>query len=143
MKIKEIMTGNPAFCTPQTALQEVAQLMVDNDCGCIPVIENETSKVPYGVITDRDITARVVAKGLDPSKLKAADAMTADVVTVMADTSLEKCCDLMKEKQIRRVVVVDDKGACVGMISQADLAINASEQKTAEVVQEISRTAAA
>ena len=136
------MTESPACCTADTPLREVAQMMVQNDCGCIPVVENEDSKKPIGMITDRDITTRVVAEGKNPKDLTAKDAMTSEVVSVTPDTSIEDCCNLMEERQIRRIAVVDNSGSCCGMIAQADIANNASESKTAEVVQEVSRATA-
>jgi CBS domain-containing protein len=141
MNVSEIMTKNPACCTPDTSLQEVAKMMVDSDCGCIPVVDSEDSKMPVGMITDRDITCRVVAKGQNPLDLTAQDAMTTTVVSVTPDTSVEDCCNLMEESQIRRVAVVDENGACCGIVAQADVANNASESKTAEVVQEVSKGA--
>lgn len=143
MQVKDIMTADPACCTADTSLQEVAQMMVDHDCGCIPIVENKDSKVPVGVITDRDIATRVVAKGKNPLDLTAGDAMTASVVSVTPETSLEECCNLMETEQIRRVTVVDANGGCCGIIAQADIANNASERKTAEVVQEVSKASAA
>lgn len=142
MNVREIMTESPACCTADTPLQEVAQMMVQNDCGCIPVVENEDSKKPIGMITDRDITTRVVAEGKNPKDLTAKDAMTSEVVSVTPDTSIEDCCNLMEEKQIRRIAVVDNSGSCCGMIAQADIANNASVSTTAEVVQEVSRATA-
>ena len=142
MNVREIMTESPACCTADTPLREVAQMMVQNDCGCIPVVENEDSKKPIGMITDRDITTRVVAEGKNPKDLTAKDAMTSEVVSVTPDTSIEDCCNLMEERQIRRIAVVDNSGSCCGMIAQADIANNASESKTAEVVQEVSRATA-
>lgn len=140
MNVKEIMTKDPACCSKDTNLQEVAKMMKDNDCGCIPVIENEDSKKPVGVITDRDICCRTVAEGKNPLDLTAADAMTSNVETVKEDTSVEDCCSLMEDKQIRRVVVVDDNGGCCGIVAQADIAIKTNEHKTAEVVQEVSKS---
>ena len=142
MNVAEIMTKDPACCTPDTSLQEVAQMMVDSDCGCIPVVDSADSRMPIGMITDRDITCRVVAKGQNPLDLTAQDAMTTTVVSVTPETSVEECCNLMEESQIRRVAVVDEKGACCGIIAQADIAKNASDKKTAEVVQEVSKAAA-
>ena len=142
MNVGEIMTESPACCTPDTSLQEVAKMMVDNDCGCIPVVDDEGSKMPVGMITDRDITCRVVANGQNPLDLTAQDAMTSTVISVTPDTSIEDCCNLMEESQIRRVAVVDETGACCGIIAQADIANNAGERKTAEVVQEVSKGAA-
>lgn len=141
MNVKDVMTADPACCTPETSLQEVAKMMVDHDCGCIPVVDGEKTKMPVGMITDRDITCRVVAKGQNPLDLTAQDAMTTTVVSVTADTSLEDCCNLMEESQIRRIAVVDESGACCGIVAQADVAINAGDSKTAEVVQEVSKAA--
>ena len=140
MNVGEIMTKDPSCCAPEASLQEVAKLMVDNDCGCIPVVDK--SNKPLGMITDRDITVRVIAKGLDPLGLTARDAMTPSVVSVTPDTSIEECCNKMEESQIRRIAVVDKDGACCGMIAQADIANNAGDRTTAEVVQEVSKTAA-
>jgi len=141
MNVSEIMTKDPTCCTPDTGLQEVAQMMVDDDCGCIPVVDNEDSKMPVGMITDRDITCRVVAKGQNPLDLTAQDAMTTTVVSATPDTSIEECCDLMEDSQIRRIAVVDENGACCGIVAQADIAANLSGNKTGEVVQEVSRGA--
>jgi CBS domain-containing protein len=135
------MTKNPACCTSETGLQEVAKLMVEHDCGCIPVVDSEESKMPIGMITDRDIACRVVAAGKNPLDLTAGDAMSSTVVSVTPDTSLEDCCNLMENSQIRRVAVVDENGACCGIIAQADIATHASDRKTAEVVQEVSKSA--
>src|SRR5688500_1296496 len=132
MNVREIMTADPACCTPDTSLQEVAKMMVDSDCGCIPVVDSTDTKMPVGMITDRDITCRVVAKGQNPLDMTAQDAMTTTVVSVTPDTTIEDCCNLMEESQIRRVAVVDENGACCGIIAQADVAIHASDRKTAE-----------
>lgn len=143
MYVKEIMTRDPATCGAESSLQEVAQMMVDNDCGCIPVVENNDTKTPVGVVTDRDICCRVVAKGKNPLDLTAGDVMTSDIATVKPDTSVEDCCNLMEERQIRRILVVDDSGACCGIVAQADIANNTGREMTAEVVQEVSRSASA
>ncbi|HEV8593681.1 MAG TPA: CBS domain-containing protein [Pyrinomonadaceae bacterium] len=142
MLVQEIMTKNPACCPPDAMLQDVARMMIDNDCGCIPIVENTDSKIPVGMLTDRDITTRIVAEGKNPLDLTAADAMSPSVITVTPDTSLEQCCTLMEENQLRRLAVVDAGGACCGIIAQADIATNASKSKTAEVVQEVSRASA-
>ena len=76
MQVKDVMTANPACCTPNNALPEVARMMVDNDCGEIPVVENQEKKIPVGVITDRDIVCRAVANDKNPLELKVKDCMT-------------------------------------------------------------------
>ena len=141
MVVQDIMTEDPACCTPDTSLQEVAKMMVDCDCGCIPVVDDEDAKMPVGMITDRDITCRVVAQGRNPLDLTARDAMTSTVVSVTPDTSLEDCLNLMEESQIRRIAVVDEQGAVCGIVAQADIANNAGPRQTAEVVQEVSKSA--
>ncbi len=142
MKVREIMTENPAHAMPDTSLQEIAKMMVENDCGCIPIIEGGDAKTPVGMITDRDIVVRSVAENKNPLDLQAGDIMTGGIVTVTPETSVEECCNLMETKQIRRVAVVDKNGALCGMVAQADIAINASNDKTAEVVQEVSKATA-
>lgn len=138
MQVKDIMTTDPQCCTPDATLERVARMMVDNDCGEIPVVENMASMIPVGVITDRDITCRTVAQGLNPLTMTAADCMSAPPATVMPDMSLDECCKVMEENQIRRVPVVDASGACCGIVAQADIARHASKRDTAEVVREVS-----
>jgi CBS domain-containing protein len=138
MKIQEIMTPNPACCGPETNVGEVARLMVDHDCGEIPVVRNGR---PIGVITDRDIAARAVAAGRNPLEMKASDLMSSPVITVTPNTGVDECCETMEEHQIRRVPVVDERGSCCGMVSQADIAKHASARTTAQVVKEVSRPA--
>lgn len=137
MQTREIMTNDPACCGPDTPLPEVARLMVEHDCGEIPVVD-ETKK-PIGVVTDRDITCRTVAEGKNPLELTARDCMSSPAVTVTPDTSVDDCCKTMEENQVRRVPVVDESGACCGMVSQADVAQRGSKDEAAEVVREVSR----
>lgn len=130
------MTAAPQCCSRETTLNEVANLMVEADCGEIPVTDNNRL---VGVITDRDIVCRVVAKGKNPSAVTAAECMTEPVVTVNEDTTLEEVLSLMEDKQIRRVPVVDASGGCCGIISQADVALTARESQVGELVREVSK----
>lgn len=143
MIVKEIMTANPACCTAETNLQEVAKLMVDHDCGEIPVVDNQSTKKPIGVITDRDIVCRAVAKGNNPLDLTAADCMTKPCVTVKPEMSIEDCGRVLEQNKIRRVPVVDTAGSCCGIVAVADIALRASENVTTEVVREVSEPGAA
>ncbi|MGI8836547.1 MAG: CBS domain-containing protein [Pyrinomonadaceae bacterium] len=138
MQVKDIMTPDPACATPDTTLQRVAELMVQNDCGEIPIVGNMASMVPVGVITDRDITCRTVAKGLNPLVMRVMDCMSQPALTVVPDMTIEACCSVMEDAQIRRVVVVDASGACVGIVAQADIARHASKNDAGEVVREVS-----
>lgn len=139
MKVNEIMSKDPACCTPESRLGEVARLMVENDCGEIPVVDSKRTMRPVGVITDRDIVVRTVAEGKNPLEAEAGDCMSSPAVTVTPETSVEECCDIMEERQLRRVPVVDDAGACCGIVAQADIARHAPTDQTAEVVKEVSR----
>jgi CBS-domain-containing membrane protein len=141
MQVREIMTREPACCTPETKLQEVARLMSEHDCGEIPVVDGNSAPKPVGVITDRDIALRAVAAGRDPSRLTARDCMTTPVVTVTPETEVESCCQVLEQHQIRRVPVVNERGEICGMVAQADIATFAPERATAEVVRSISQPA--
>lgn len=117
--------------------------MTEHDCGDIPVIQDGDGRIPIGVITDLDITCRAVAEGRKPLELSAGDCMSKPVVTVRPDTVLEDCCHMMERNQIRRVPVVDERGACCGVVSQADIARVASEARAGQVLREVSRQTSA
>jgi CBS domain-containing protein len=139
MKVKSIMTVDPASCTPDTNLAEVGRLMVENDCGEIPVVETNGGLKPVGVITDRDIVCRAVARQINPLELRAKDCMTSPVLAVAEDASVDDCCDLMETHQVRRALVVDGAGALCGIVSQADIARHLAGRKAGEVVREVSQ----
>ncbi len=141
MQVKDIMTPDPVCLTRDASLQEAARLMNTNDIGCIPVVESEGSKIPVGMLTDRDITIRTVAEGKNPLDLTVSDAMTSNAFTVTPEMSVDEVCTLMEDKQVRRVAVVDGTGGCCGMVAQADIALSADKKQTAEVVQEVSKAA--
>lgn len=137
MQVREIMTSNPATCAPSANLQEVAELMADHDCGEIPVLGDGGK--PAGVVTDRDIACRAVARAKDPKRTSASDIMTAPVVTVRPEDSVDDCVRLMEQHQIRRVLVVDGEGLCCGVVSQADIARAAPEEEVTELVRDVSQ----
>lgn len=136
MDVREVMTEKPACCAPEDSVQEAARLMVENDCGEVPVLD-ETGQ-PVGVITDRDIACRCVAEGKDLNT-PVSEVMSAPVVTVTPDADLDECCAKMEESQVRRIPVVDESGECRGIVSQADVARVANEEKTAQLVRDVSR----
>lgn len=138
MQVEEVMTPDPACCTADTKLTEVARMMVDHDCGEIPVVDNQTNKLPVGVVTDRDIVCRTVANGLNPLELTAADCMTKPIFTVTPDMSLEECCRIMEEKRVRRIPVVDNRGSVCGIVALADLALQTGKRVAGEIIKEVS-----
>ncbi|KGQ20444.1 CBS domain protein [Lysobacter dokdonensis DS-58] len=134
--VTSVMTANPACATPETPLRDVARMMIENDCGEIPVVD--TQGMPVGVVTDRDITVRIVAEGRDIMGATASDAMSAPVQTVREDSSLKDATELMEAAKIRRVPVVDAKGKLTGIIAVADIARAGKDARTAQVVKEVS-----
>ena len=134
---RDVMTPDPACCTPETRLDDVARMMVQNDCGEIPVIDR--SDRPIGVVTDRDIVCRVVAEGRNPMAYMASTCMSQPVITVDADMPVDEEVRTMEKHQIRRVPVVDERGCCTGIIAQADLAWEEPPAEVAELVREVSR----
>jgi CBS domain-containing protein len=142
MQVREIMTPNPACCTADTPMQEVARMMVDNDCGEIPIIRSRSDRTVIGVVTDRDIVCRLIAAGKDPMEYTAEACMSTPVVAVRESTPLEKCAQIMEESRIRRVPVVDGGGMVCGIVSQADIAKHASRRITAELLRDVSQPAA-
>lgn len=138
MRVTEIMTADPACCTQAMTLPEVARFMRNNDCGEIPVLDDDRSRKLVGVITDRDIVCRAVAEDMDMAATRAADVMTESVVTVGREADLDEVREKMEQHQVRRIPVVDSAGGVCGIIAQADIARGASMQETAEIVQEVS-----
>ena len=139
-KCNEIMTKNPVCCLPSDLVTKAAELMKSEKIGSIPVIENEQTKKLVGIVTDRDLTLRIVAEGLDAKSTKVDAVMTRKVVTCRAEDDLQKALDAMSEHQLRRIPVVDGDNKIIGIIAQADVATRVNQpQKTAEVVKEISQ----
>ncbi|MGI9035852.1 MAG: CBS domain-containing protein [Pyrinomonadaceae bacterium] len=137
MQVKDVMTSNPMCCVPETSLAETARMMIEFDCGEIPVVENMETKIPVGVVTDRDIVCRTIGKGINPMDLAAGEIMSQPVAVVTPEMSFEECCGFMEEKQIRRVPVVDAGGAICGIVAMADIAKYGAKKEAGEVVQEV------
>jgi CBS domain-containing protein len=139
LRVKDVMTPDPVCCTPETTLQEAARLMVEHDCGEIPVVDSLETMKPIGVITDRDITCRTVAQGKNPLEMTVRECMSSPSVIVTPEATLETCCETMEASLVRRIPVVDETGRCCGIVSQADIAKNAAKEDTAQVVKRLSQ----
>jgi CBS domain-containing protein len=134
-----VMTPHPTCGTCDTPLERVAQLMVLQGCGEIPVVEDDQARVPIAVVTDRDIVCRLLARGKNPLQYTAEACMSQPIVTVNEEMSLDDVVHVMEQHQIRRVPVVNDADQCVGIISQADVAWNVRKKNVANLVREVSR----
>lgn len=138
MKVTKIMTKDPAACTPEMSLREVAHLMVEHDCGAIPVVENFETMKPVGIVTDRDIVVNTIAAGKDPLSMSAAEIMSFPPEVVSTEATVNECLKLMEREMIRRMLVVDENNKLMGIVAQADVALHAREEKTAAFVKDVS-----
>lgn len=141
MQVKEIMTENPRLATPEMDLLQAARLMKLCDCGAIPVVNDETESKPVGLITDRDIVIRSIAEEICPLQLKVKDCMSILPITISPEATLEECARRMEKHRVRRLIVVDADGRCCGIVVQAQLARNTTQEIAAELLREISQSA--
>jgi CBS domain-containing protein len=130
------MTARPRCAAPDTPLSEVAQLMEAQDVGAIPVLDGDRLA---GMITDRDIVLRAIAKGKDPRGMASGEISSGELVTVGPDHDLSDALHLMAQHQVRRLPVVDDENRLVGMVSQADIALEAKDKSVGEMLADISK----
>jgi CBS domain-containing protein len=132
MKAREIMSRNPTCVTPDTPLVDAARLMKDENIGVVPVVESSNSRRLVGVLTDRDIAIRAVAEGRDGATTSVGHVMSTDIHTSTPDDSVNDIMALMGSEQIRRIPIVDERGDVVGIIAQADIVLEANDNKKAE-----------
>lgn len=137
MFVRDVMTPSPATCSAYAPIRDVASLMVAHSCGEIPVCEGERV---VGVITDRDITCRVVAAGRNPADLIARDVMTHLVVTIDSEETLDDAIDMMRLEKITRLPVTDKSGKLVGMLSHTDIAAVATPRKVQILERDIAQS---
>ena len=140
MKCAEIMTLNPKMCVSDDDVYTAAAIMWDCDCGAVLVVNDMESGELVGIVTDRDIAMYVVKHAFShPAQVKVADCMSAPAVACNPEDLLETAVELLAENRIRRIPVIDENGACVGIISQADLVSRASGMESiVAVLQRIS-----
>jgi CBS domain-containing protein len=140
MLVREIMTRHVECVRPDTTLQEAARKMRDLDVGPLPVCGDGDRLV--GILTDRDITVRATAEGRDPTKTAVKEAMTPEVVYVFDDQDARDAADTMAAHQIRRVLVLDRDKKLAGIVSLADLAVDAGkEERPSQTLREVSEPA--
>jgi len=136
MKIKDVMTRQVTVVQPNTTIAEAADLMKSLDVGLLPVCEGERL---VGMLTDRDITVRATAEGQSPAMTLVSDVMTPEVHFVFDDQDVEDAARVMKQQQVRRVVVLDSDKRLVGIASLGDLAVDTADAMlTGEVIGRVS-----
>jgi CBS domain-containing protein len=133
--VRDIMTPGVETVSSSEPLQSAAQMMSSGDFGSLPVVDDGRL---VGVLTDRDIVVRAVALGIDPSDTPVGQVASPDPVTATPDQDLDDALELMAAHRLRRLPVVEGS-RLVGVLSQADVALEAKERKTGQVLQEISQ----
>jgi CBS domain-containing protein len=136
-KVHEVMTDRPRCVTPETPVAEAARLMEADDVGSLPVLDGEQLA---GMVTDRDIVIRAVAKGKDPKGMPVREVASEDPISVHPDDDLSEALRLMATHQVRRLPVVDEDSRLVGIVAQADIASAAKEKAVGEMVEDISKS---
>jgi CBS domain-containing protein len=134
--IRDLMTSNPCAIDADKPVAYAAKMMRDEDVGLAPIVEGERL---VGTLTDRDIAIRVVAEGRDPESTAVRDVASTDLVTVDPQQDLDEAVRLMAQHQVRRIPVVEEDGRLVGVVAQADVARQADDRQTGEVVERISQ----
>jgi len=136
MKLSSIMTGGIETIPPQASLAEAAKKMASQDIGSLPVCSDRRRVV--GIITDRDITVRAVARGMDPNQTRVEEVMTRDVLSCPSDAEVEDACALMEKRQVRRLLVTGDDDTPVGIVSLGDIALCLRESQSGELLRKVS-----
>lgn len=119
MQVKQLMSKNPGCCLPSDTARKAAAVMTKNKGGLVPVVLDSTTKRLLGVITDRDLCSKVIAKGHNPRRVRVQDCMTSNPVYCATNDTLDYAMRLMRENQIRRIVVVDGYYRVRGLVSLA------------------------
>jgi CBS domain-containing protein len=141
MKLEQIMTRNVEIVKADDPLEIAAQKMRDRDVGSLPVLDDGRL---IGVITDRDITVRATAAGLDPRRTRVRNLITTDLIWCYPDQDVDKAAKLMEDYQIRRMIILDPESQkLVGIISLGDLAKKQDSEKVGEILEKVSEPAPA
>jgi CBS domain-containing protein len=133
MKAQDIMARNPRCVTPRTTVQEAARLMKSEDVGALPVVSDDGSRKLIGMITDRDITLRVVAEGKNAERSLVEEVMsTKGLASAKTNDTVEDVMKVMGKEQVRRIPIVNENDEVVGVVSQADVVLRGDNTVRAE-----------
>jgi CBS domain-containing protein len=139
MVVRELMTKDVVCCTQWDTPRAAALLMKKHGVGSIPVVTELSDPLLEGIVTDRDLCCGVVAEAKNADDIQISELMTPIPVTCEPECSVEMCMELMQENQVRRILVVDERGRCIGVVAQADLALRAPTTQVAKMMKEISK----
>ena len=128
MLIRDIMTPNVECIRPDATLQTAAARMRDLDVGVLPVCDNDRLA---GMLTDRDIIVRAVARGLDPASALVREAMTPEAIWCFDDDNVTEAARLMRDRQVRRLLILNHDKRLVGILSLGDLAVETNNDELA------------
>lgn len=136
----EVMTASPTFCLPDHTASYVARIMRDEDIGSVPIIENLNTRKLVGIVTDRDLTLKVIAENRDGQSVTLNEVMSRHPVTCRENEDIDRAMQAMADHQVRRIPIVNERNELVGIIAQADIATRTEQpRKTAAVVEDISK----
>lgn len=137
MRVSEVMSRRVVRIDPEATVTEAALKMKLLDAGMLPVCQGSRL---VGIITDRDITTRAIARGANPSSTHVREVMTTEVVTCSNDCLVNNAAGLMQDRQIRRLVVVDGEHQLAGVVSLGDLAVEGGDDElTGQTLEAISQ----
>ncbi|MES2697552.1 MAG: CBS domain-containing protein [Verrucomicrobiota bacterium] len=137
MKVHEIMTAHARCVSPDNNLVEAAGLMVELDVGALPVCGEDDRLA--GIVTDRDLAVRAVAKGRDPNTTLVQEVMTPSIVYIFADQAVEDATRVMQEHEIRRLPVLNRQKRLVGIVSLGDVAMSSNPAFSGTTLRQVSR----
>src|SRR5262249_46664217 len=117
----DFMTQDPICCMSGESVERAAQLMLAEDVGSIPIVDDSHSRKLIGILTDRDIALRIVAESRDAGQISVREVMTKTPISCASDDDLQRALDTMATNQVRRVPIVDSHNRVVGIIAQGDI----------------------
>ena len=139
MKIREIMSRDPACCVLTDTAQSVAKILCDRKIGSMPVVADQQSRKLVGVITDRDLCCSVIAQAMNPKTTTIENLITLFPLTCREGEDIETCERLMQEHQVRRIPIMDAEDRVIGIVAHADLALKDKPERVSKTVAEISK----
>jgi CBS domain-containing protein len=139
MKVRDVMTPDPICCLMTDSAVRVAGLLRKQGVGSIPVVADHESRKLIGIITDRDLCCSVLGDGLNAQTTAIEKFVSLNPITCREGESLDDCEQVMQERQVRRIPIVDGDGRVIGIVSQADLALKDKPEKVAKTVAAVSK----